>query len=271
NIGYKDLSPDSPSVPNKNNSTWQSFLLQFNSILKQYDLDICSYKKTHMGDASFLIGWAKNYEETEVLDFVDTTIQTGVLAPTGEQQNPNKVFSLPHGYNGHVGIPLIFDMAFGFYEWLTCAVHADTLILLQSTKELRMKTAYEQSGFIKLAKGNAKICPGLIANVGGYVQADHFAGGLSLTVGYSFAYQSDTTIEPCDTSLFNKNIVNSDEQYKSWKRNTLHLKAEYDFTKKDTRFGPRLAIFYNWHLTGKRTFKTNTGGASFGLDIALKM
>jgi len=218
-----------------------------------------------------MLGWTMNYEATEVVDFVDMTVKAGALFPSGKKRDPDKVFSLPHGYDGHFGLPFAFDIAVGFYEWLTVELHVDALVLFKHTRCLRMKTACEQSGMIKLAKGRATVDPGLIVQAGGYVQADHVVRGLSLTVGYSFSHRGDDKVCPCDTETFNTFIASSDEMFKRWKRHTLHFKAEYDFTKEDSRFGPRIGLFYNWHLKGERTFKTNTVGASFGLDITLKL
>ena len=49
---------------------------------------------------------------------------------------------------------------------------------------------------------------------------------------------------------------------------TIHLFTEYDFTKQNNKFGPRIGFFYNVQVGGKRIFKTNIVGDSFGLDIA---
>jgi len=268
-IGYRDLSPSEPEIPNINNPTWQSFLTIFDDILTQYNLNICDYKCTHVGDLSLLLGWTKNHEKTEVFDFVDVTIKGGVLCPTGAKRNPNKVFSLPNGYDGHWGFPFSFDIAFGAYEWLTMGVHLETIILTKKAKELRMKTALGQSGFIKLAKGCATVRPGPIVRCGLFAKADHFAAGLSFLIAYSYARKGDDRICPSNTQVFSSLIAESDEMFREWKMHTVHFKAEYDFTRENSRVGTRFGIFYNVYARGQRTFQTSTVGANVGFDVSL--
>jgi len=271
NICYTDLSSSGPASPNKTEPEWQEFLAAFRSILTLYDLNISSFKKTSAGDISLLVGWTRNYEDTERLDFVDWTIKTGVLFPSGKKRNPNKVFSIPTGYDGHWGIPISFDLSIGLYEWITLGTHLHIIPLLKRIGTVRMKTAPEQSGMIKLAKGTAKIKSGLVTQVGLFAQADHIISGLSLTTGYSYAYQGNKKICPCETEKFNSSVVNNDEMFKKWSVHTIHFKVDYDFTKEKNRIGSRLGIFVDWHVGGKRTFKTNRFGPQLGLDFLLEV
>ncbi|EKD48482.1 MAG: hypothetical protein ACD_64C00292G0001 [uncultured bacterium] len=49
---------------------------------------------------------------------------------------------------------------------------------------------------------------------------------------------------------------------------TINLQAEYDFAREDHVFGPRVAVYYNMVVGGKRIFVTDVGGANFGLELA---
>lgn len=269
-IKYKDLSPSGPQIPNKDHEVWKSFLTQFETIMEASRLDLDTFRSTGVGDLSMMIGYAKNYEDTEIFDFVDTTIKAGLLFPSGENKDPDKVFGLPMGYDGHVGVPIAFDISFGLYEWLTLGGHFDILFLLNRNKTLRLKTASQQSGFIKLARGEMVVRPGLVGNTGIYVKADHFAGAFSLWVGYSFAFKSDDKLEPCNTSKFDAFIAGSDEMFRQWKMHTIHFQADYDFTREEKKFGARVGLFYNLDIGGRRTFKTNTVGLTVGFDVTME-
>lgn len=270
-IKFVDLSPTDNTFPNKKTPIWQAFLQQFDSILQRYELSKESTDQTGTGDLTFFVGWTHNYQETKLLDFVDITLRLGVLAPTGKTRDEDEIFSLPLGYNGHWGIPFVADAAIGFYDWLTLGAHLQTMFFAKRTAEVRMKTGPQQRGLIKLAKGLAEIDKGAVWNAGGYVKADHFASGLSITLGYSFASQNSDSLCPCKPNEFDPNIVNSDEILQGWKMHTINLFVEYDFTEQDSRFGPRLAFLYNAQVGGKRVFKTNILGGNIGLDIAWDM
>ncbi len=267
-ICFLDQTPTT-GCPNQNEPIWQAFLTSFDSILEKYNLSKAPFDKTGPGDLTILLGWTINYEETEILDYIDATIRAGFLLPTGTTRDEDKIFSIPHGYNGHYGLPFSGELAFGCYEWLTFGLHIETLFFIDKTRNIRMKTAESQSGLIKLAKGCAQINRGTQWMAGTFLKADHVVRGLSLLVAYSFANKNSDEIEPENPFLFDPCIVNSDEMIQGWKMHTVHFLAEYDFTKEHRTFGPRIGFFYNVQVGGKRVFKTNMGGVNFGLEIAI--
>lgn len=267
-ITFEDQSPTDTACPNINTPIWQAFLNNFDAILQKHDISLKGVNRTGVGDISLLIGWTHSYHETELLDFVDTTIRVGILTPSGRQKDPDKAFDLPHGYDGHVGIPINIAFSSGVYNWVTIGGYFGSLIFFNKKKDIRMKTDSEQNGFIKLAKGEATIKKGTIWDVGTYIKADHVIRGLSFLLGYSFVSKDDDTLTPTNTAIFDPTAANSDEMLKKWKMHTVHFMAEYDFAKEHAQWGPRIGIFYNRQVSGKRTFNTNIIGGYAGLEIA---
>ncbi len=266
NICVKDISPTDMICPNNMTPIWQAFKNQFCEILDRYCLRADSVRETGVGDLSILAGWTRSNQDTTVLDFIDTTFRFGILIPTGKQRNENQVFSIPLGYNGHFGFPVAVDLGLGLYEWLTFIGHIDAIVFLPKTKCIRLKTAPDQSGLIKLAKGKAKTDRGIIWNAGVCAKADHICRGISFLLGYSFAKQNKDTVTSCDP-CFDSCIANSDETLEGFTMHTIHLWSEYDFTQDDACGGFRLALFYNHQISGKRVFKTNVVGGDIGVDF----
>jgi hypothetical protein len=267
-LEYKDLSPE-VGVPNKNNPEWIAFLDNFNAILERYDLTFKPFEKAGFGDISFLVGWTCNYEETEVLDFVDATAKIGVLFPTGARRSRNEVISLSLGYNGHWGVPVLFDGSVGFWEWLTLGGHIGGLFFIEKTEDVRMKTFSTQNGFFMLSEGKAKVEMGTIWDISTYAKADHVFKGLSLLVGYTFTKQDPTTLSPKNLTIFPLAVVNSDSKLERWSMHTMHFMAEWDFTKQRSDIGPRIGFFYNLIVGGRRIFETGIKTSYIGVDISL--
>lgn len=265
---FEDLSPKECPCPDINNPVWQNFLHLFPSILYRYGLCLSPIHEIGAGDLSLLVGWTNNYQETDLLDFVDITVKCGILAPTGKKKNQDAVFSIPIGYNGHIGLPASIDAAIGSYEWLTLGVHLGAIIFLDRCYTMRLKTDCGQSGFIKLAKGCANEQEGTIVECGAYLKADHFVRGLSINLGYAYTGQHDTTLKPVDYCAFPGTVVNSDEMLKQWNMHSISFIAEYDFTKENSCFGPRIGFAYNLIVGGKRIFNTSTASGSFGFDLS---
>lgn len=272
NISFCDLSPNDCQEPNVNNPIWQAFLADFNNILSQYCLSIGKVNKSGIGDASFQVGWTLNYQETDVIDFLDFTVKTGVLAPTAQKQNPNIVFDIPLGYNGHIGIPLSFEAALGTYDWLTIGAHAGALFFFHTTLDTRLKTNLCQSGLIKLAQQDCVTSQkGTIWELGAYLKADHVIRGLSIIAGYAYVTEQPDHLSTCDSAIFSSSVINSDSVLGTWNMHTLNLRAEYDFTKHDSWIGPRITFFYDFPISGKRIFRTAMVGGHVGVDIAWRL
>ena len=101
-----------------------------------------------------------------------------------------------------------------------------------------------------------------------YLKADHFAKGLSMLFGYCYTQKDRDCVNPLNTSLFNPVAVNVDQRFRSWNMHVFHFMTEYDFTKDATDILPRIGIFYNYILSGKRIFDTSIVSAYWCLDCS---
>jgi len=268
-ICFNDLSPCNSACA-VNNPVWNMFLNLLPDIFERYGLCMRDYSETRAGDISVLFGWAINYQETVVLDYIDMGIRTGVIIPTSKEQQSELIFDIPFGYDGHLGIPIMVDASIGLFDWFTAGVYGNYILFFDKTHEVRMKTDPGQCGFLRLAKGCALVSKGDIFDVGGYVLADHFAKGLSLLIGYTYSKKFKDTLTPKNDCIFDPCIVNTDPTRFEWDMHTMHFGLEFDLAHEGNRFSPRIGLFYNWQVAGKRVFKTNMVGATVGFDFALK-
>lgn len=246
---------------------WQKTFKPIEAFLKNFDQVLYPIHGAALSDSTLFVGYTKSYDDTCYLDFIDFTFKTGVLFPTGKKKNVRHVFDIPYGYNGFWAVPLSGDISIGYYDWLTLGVHADNLFFFNKNQCITMKAPCQQStGLIRLAQGEADVHHGTVWRVGTYVKADHFFSGLSLLLAFSYEQKNRTKIYPC-TPEFNTAFVNDDERFNSWDRSMVHLLAEYDFTTNESRVGPRIGLFYDRQLTGKRVWEIHMLGGYLGIDI----
>lgn len=270
NVAFTDMSP-ATGFPNVNDANWQFLLNPTNlaATLAEYNLTASDYSKAGVGDIVLNLGWTMNKEDlADSVDFLDMTIKVGVNIPSGFKQNTEQAFSIAAGYNKHVGIPVVFDAALGFFEWFTLGAHVQGTFFANKTQLTRMKTSLAQNGWIKLGVGEAKQDMGNLFEAGALVKADHFWKGLSLAFGYLYAHQGKTTLTPENTNLFPVAIVNTDEMLQSWHSHGISVRVEYDFAKEGKRFNPNIGVYYAQPVAGKRVFKTMTGGGYLGVNVA---
>ncbi|GMU19632.1 MAG: hypothetical protein AMXMBFR12_08240 [Candidatus Babeliales bacterium] len=193
------------------------------------------------GDLSLLGGWTINYEETCDIDYVDVTFRAGILFPTGTKRDPIYVVDIANGYNGHYAIPLSFDLAIGWFDWITVGAHGGIMPFI--SRSLEFDLIYPS--------------PGTIWEVNAYFKADHMILGLSFLFDYSFAHQTGPSQKIT--------LSHNDPQFNSWTMHTLNFLLSYDFATYQQPYLPEIGFFYNLVVGGKRIFNTDMGGLTFGI------
>lgn len=260
-ISYKDITP-----PAERDAAWIQFLNNFDEILKANDLSLAPSVSNEVGDIAVYAGWTLNNEGNDQLEFIDCTLRFGFLAGNTKKIDPNLVFSLPGGYNGHRGILADLNLGLGMHSKIGFDLYAKAIVLFDATDELRMKTTEGQNSFIKLAKGTANFNPGNIYSAGGVLRFDMFEQ-LGWFFGYLYNHREADKLTPTDSLLFPPAIVNSSPEFKGWSMHVLNVGLEVDFTHVERRIHPKARFDYNYIVKGTRIFLNNTVGGSVGLAI----
>ena len=207
---------------------------------------IGNHTRTGFGDFSLLIGWTVNHEETQDLDYVDATLRIGGLFPTSSKQNASGyIMDVANGYNGHYAIPMSFDFAIGWYDWVTVGTHLGAMPFFKRSFEF--ESTYP--------------APGTIWEVNAYFKADHMILGVSFLFDYSFVHQG----APAATG-----ISATDPQFNAWTMQTLNFLLSYDFATCQKPYLPEVGFFYNLIVGGARIYNTNMAGGMIGWNVECK-
>ena len=259
---------DSTTGLDANVAEWLTVKNSFATIISAYGLTANDVTKAGIGDIVIGGGWTYNNDSMDKIDFFDTTIRVGVSTPTAEKRDEDKAFSLPLGYNGHMGLPVSFDFALGLFDWVTFGAHVDATFFFKKTVNIRMNTNANQNGYIKLLKGDAKRELGHIFNAGSFLKLDHVFKGLSFSVGYNYAHKDKDQLTPADLTAFTVTAANADCMLKSWNMHVIHTSVEYDFARDGHVCNPAVSVYYARPVAGKRVLQTNTIGGSLGVNLA---
>ncbi len=247
---------------------WQNSFKPLEPFLNEYHQYLNPIHESGLSDSTLFLGWTKTYLDTCYLDYMDFTLKTGVLFPTGKKKNLDLVFDIPFGYNGFWAVPLSGDVAIGCFDWLSVGVHADSLFFFDKNQCINMKAPHQtSSGLVRLARGNARVHHGTVWRVGTYIKADHFFNGLSLTLAFSYEQKNRSKVRPCD-KVFDYAFINDDERFKKWDRSIIHFIAEYDFSTEGSPLGPHIGVFFDRQLEGRRVFHMQMTGGYIGFDVA---
>jgi hypothetical protein len=236
-------------------------------IFDHYSFEKIGFSRANFGDATFLFGWTDTYEESNIFDFIDVTLQSGVLAPTSRPKRPDILFDIPSGYNGHTSIPLHCAAAIGLYDWITYGMSADVLFFFDQTRPVRMKNDPHAAGVVATDIGIARIARDPLWHIGWYFEADHVIRGLSLALGHSYDRQEKTTLYPKNRNTFPYAVANRSADLCPWSMHTFHISIAYDFATQKCPTAPVFTVFYNRVLHGKNIFNNSIGSGAFSLNI----
>ena len=245
---------------------WQSFINNIECNLQKYDVYIGNCKMSGLSDIQLFGGWSFSHENTTHIDFLDFTTALGVNIPTGKSCPLNAPFCLSLGYDGNLGIPFIAMISIGLWDWLTLGLDGAAMWFKDTTSEVAMKTAFEQSGCIRLASDDANVKLGTMWSISPYLKLDHLIGGLSALFAFSYDHGNRSYITPCDPT-YDINIVNCDQRLLSWDMTSFHFILDFDLASFKHPWAPHLAFIIDKAIYGKRVFDSAIFGAEITFDI----
>ncbi len=184
-------------------------------------------------DLVFQAGWTYSYKNTVELDFIDYTIKAGFYKP-----DPSVIINeFDRSFKTNSGGILSGQVSIGLFEWLTIGFNSEAIIAQQGDNPTKEAQSFVNGNIITLET---------------FIKADHVAKGFSCGLGYSFCHEFEKS---------SKNIFASTQH-------SIHLMLEYDFTKKQALFGPRIGFILNTIVGGKNCIKSSITQGSIGLEIA---
>jgi len=151
-------------------------------------------------------------------------------------------------------------------ERLQLGFHTGGKFFIDKRVKRRMKTAKNQSGFIKLAAGQAKEKLGTRWDIG--TDAVFKAKNFSIVTGYALQKKEKNILAPKDTMQFPPSIVNAGAPG-AFTFHLIHLMFDYTFRAhiKNKKIIPNLILYADIPIAGKDIFNTTMIGGGIRLNF----
>jgi len=211
-------------------------------------------KEHRMLNNTFLTaGFAKTWNHFSRIDFIDLTLRMG-LALNFNTIEQNIILDLPLQKNN--GFFAEVNSAIGVFNWLNIGTALAGKIYTSNQQAIGLNSNNVDNDFLKPHKKSASLKqhPFFYGNI--YVEADHFAAGLSITAGYSYTKQQKTVITTNNKTVFNDVNNKLQDRFAGWSLGTMHIECEYDFATEKNRNAPIVKFAFVQPLHGRNTFKT---------------
>lgn len=233
------------------------------------NLNIESATSVGLGDFVGTLEWYNRYaQDKEDLKAVELHAKLGLSMPTGREKNIDKAFSMALGNDGAWGIPVGVGIGLEYASKFKIGGDLDFLVLLDTTKDYRLKTEESQTDFFLLNKGNATKDHGLTWKFNLYAEKLHWWKGFSSKISYEYVKHDDDRLIP-ESDDFSYEVVNTARSLKEWNTHNFVFSTGYDFKKeyKNARIIPYFSLIGKLPITGKKVINLGTIGAQFNLSF----
>jgi hypothetical protein len=226
-----------------------------------------SNQKYILHNSFLLAGYTKSWDDFEEIDFFDATCKAGFFIQLNNQTD-TQILELPLINNN--GFCAECNVAVGILNWINIGATVSTKWYISNQQTLGLNTHSIDNDFLKLTKGRATVKPQAFFYSNLYIEADHLIGGLSLLLGYSYAHQQKTIIQPIDDQQFPHHLNTEQSRFQKWSFGTFIFDIEYDFATEKNLNVPAIKFSLYQPIHGKRSFKSATEALSCCLQFSHK-
>ena len=234
------------------------------------NLSLDGWKRAGFGDLNLLCEFLYNFpQERPLLKNVEINGRAGFTLPTGKKAGEDTLFAFPFGYDGAVGVLYAGGLNVLLGYQFKAGFDVQLLHLFGNTRLRRIKTAFDQSELLLLAKAEAYKDYGLTQRFNLFVQGYHLLGtGLSLLVGYQFLKHGDDHLA-LNNCAFSSVIANSATSLEEWIVHSVEFNLHYDFGVHcpDSWAAPQASLFARLPFGGKRAVAFTTVGVMASIDF----
>jgi len=196
------------------------------------DLWLQDWSRTGFGDISVLLEWLRDFKQTkEYLKNVRANARGGFVIPTGKKQDEDKLFALPFGTDG--GLGLLFgaglDVTLGTY--MQAGFNVTLQHIFSNTRCRRIKTHEDQTELLLLAKTEVYKDFAVSQMFNLFIKGQNFIDRFSCLAGYQFFRRGDESLAILQ-NIYSEIIANSAKSLEEITMHNLFFSLNYDVMMK---------------------------------------
>lgn len=223
-------------------------------------LDIANgWEKAGVGDIELTLAWQKVFNQAKpILKEVLLGLYGGLTIPTGVRQNEDQIMPIPFGNDGSAGLIFGGNIQLQWWNFLRFGIDTNFMELFNSNRERRIKTDYNQSDLILLAKTQTTKEWGFTQQYALYLELFNLTPYLSLRTTYNYIKHNQDKL-----NIFNQSyasaIANSAISLQEWTQHCAIFAMYYESDQAVAR------IFYQYPFNGKNVIQSNILGGYVGV------
>jgi hypothetical protein len=226
-----------------------------------------SWHRTGFGDWTSFIEWNRLFPQYRALvHYVIVNSRVGLVIPTGLRQDYDRLFAVPFGTNGAIGIPFGGGLDIALGDLVTVGLDVQLAVYCGISKVRPVKTDPAQTDLLFIQKAHTYIDIGMDQRFELYAQIN--SHGCIAKLGYQYLKHGDDylSLKCCDA---HGQVANTAIQLFDWTMH--HLFATLSYNPKCVGMWktvrPHFTLFSRVPFNGKRSVLQPTIGFSIGADF----
>jgi hypothetical protein len=232
-------------------------------------LDLGPWNRRGMGDLTLMLEWANDFPQVKpLLRNVRVQWRFGMSIPTGLQEDPNKILTIPFGGDGAFGLLAGLELNVRLGDYLRVGGSVDLHHFFGNTKIRRIKTSPFQTDFLLLQKACAYKDFGLNQRFDLYTEFINLRG-FAFKIGYQYFKHGDDTLALVGQE-FGSNLANTELDLLEFTIHQIVVNASYDFSQyvnPDSCVKPYLSLYTRIPVIGKRSVAAPVFGGVLSIDF----
>lgn len=212
-----------------------------------------------IGPSTLTVGYTKNYQIFDYIDFIDITFFSGIIIPTERLSKSNSLLLTMPFMNCYCpAIPLQTIVELGLYDWLNLGSSVLIMPFLSKDKKIRINTAPSHNIVLvpNTVMCSVKHKPLLCFNA--YIEAEQLLPHLSFVAAFSYASQQETIFKSLEPSAVSSGTLNKFPTHLPWSIGSISFSSELDFATEEHKNRPNLKCLYVLPIFGRSAFKTSS-------------
>lgn len=213
------------------------------------------WNKNGLGDIEVVLGWRKSFKQVKpILKNVKLGIYSGLSLPTGVLADQDKLFPIPFGNDGAVGIIFGGNIELQWWKHLRFGIVPNFLYQLPHSRNRRVKTDIDQTDLFLLAKTDTLKEPGFTQQYALYLEGYKLFNTLNLRTTYEYIKHNQDTLNIFNQT-YTSQIANTAISLQEWTMHNMIFSLAYvgDFTA---------TVYYKQPFNGKNSIQSKILGAT---------
>ncbi len=229
-----------------------------------------NWERHGCGDLVIFLEWIRDFPQNKpLLKNVELALFVGPSFPTGLKIDEDRIFAVPFGADGSLGVILIPSMRLSLGEHVALGVNFNLDYTFGNTRERRIKTDPEQTGFLLLEKTCVYREYGLFQQYNLYGELHHFLGGLSFKLNYEFTRKDHDSVS-IYTNEFSDLHTNLGISEQGWTAHHIITYFKYDVDvheADDAAVKPFFGVYAKFPVNGSQSVLFETVGLVAAIDF----